>query len=295
VSGRPGAVDAALDGFGLDGMQPFTHLEDLGTGSNRMSRRRLKYLEVGTDGTARRIAVARRAGKAPGLFWLGGFRSDMTGSKAEALDQWAAATRHQCTRFDYSGHGQSGGRFEDGTISRWLEEAESVFDAFTKGPQILVGSSMGGWIALLVARCLGKRGETERLAGMVLLAPAFDMTKQLMWDGMTAAKKRRIRRNGFLTEPSAYSDEPDIITLGLIEDGKRHLFGDEPIETGCPVHVIQGMQDPDVPWEHATKLMERLAFDDAVLTLVRDGDHRLSRQEDIERLLRAVAAMIAGG
>jgi len=259
-----------------------------------MSQQRLKHLDVGSGAAARRIAVARRAGKAPGLFWLGGFRSDMTGSKAEALDQWAAATRHGCTRFDYSGHGRSGGRFEDGTISRWLEEAEAVFDAFTKGPQILVGSSMGGWIALLLGKRLSERDDAERLAGMVLIAPAYDMTKDLMWDAMSPAEKRRIRRAGHLSEPSAYSDEPDIITLALIEDGKKHLFGEAPIETGCPVHVIQGMQDPDVPWSHATKLMERLAFDDAVLTLVRDGDHRLSRPEDIERLIAAVEGMAAG-
>lgn len=259
-----------------------------------MSQRRLKHIDVGKGRVARQIAVAHRAGKAPGLFWLGGFRSDMAGSKAEALDRWAAKARRQCTRFDYSGHGQSGGRFEDGTISRWLEEAKAVFDALTKGPQVLIGSSMGGWIALLLAKRLSQRGEAERLAGMVLIAPAVDMTKDLMWDGMSPATKRRIRKNGFLSEPSAYSDEPDVITLALIEDGKQHLFGDKPIEAGCPVHVIQGMQDPDVPWTHATKLMERLAFDDAVLTLVRDGDHRLSRPEDIERLIRAVEGMIAG-
>jgi pimeloyl-ACP methyl ester carboxylesterase len=258
-----------------------------------MAPRRLKHLVVGEGEAARRIAVARRAGKTAGLFWLGGYRSNMAGTKAEALDAWAAGRKRACTRFDYSGHGQSGGSFRDGTISRWLEEAEAVFDAHTKGPQILIGSSMGGWIALLLARRLRERGDADRLAGMVLLAPAVDMTKDLMWDGMSAAEKRRIRRKGFLAQPSDYSDEPDVITFGLIEDGKRHLFGEHPIEAGCPVHVIQGMQDPDVPWSHAAKLMERLAFDDAVLTLVRDGDHRLSRPEDIERLLQATEHMVA--
>jgi pimeloyl-ACP methyl ester carboxylesterase len=257
-----------------------------------MSAKRLKHLDVGHGDAARRIAVASRAGKAPGLFWLGGFRSDMAGSKAEALAAWAAETRHACTRFDYYGHGASGGRFEDGTISRWLEEAEAVFNGFTKGPQIVIGSSMGGWIALLLAQRLRQRGEAERLAGIVLLAPAVDMTQDLMWAEMSPAEKRRIKRNGFLATPSAYSDEPDVVTLALIEDGKQHLFSEAPIEAGCPVHVIQGMQDPDVPWTHATKLMERLAFDDAVLTLVRDGDHRLSRPEDIERLIRAVEGLL---
>ena len=226
-----------------------------------------------------------RPGKAPGIFWLGGFRSDMQGSKAQALDLWAAEEGRAATRFDYSGHGSSGGRFEDGTISRWLEEAEAVFDAFTAEPQVLVGSSMGGWLALLLAKRLAERGDGDRLTGMVLLAPAVDMTKDLMWDRFTPAQRRKLKKQGFLTEPSAYSPEPDIITSALIEDGEKHLFGEQPIETGCPVHVIQGMQDEDVPWAHATKLMERLAFDDAVLTLVRDGDHRLSRPEDIERLI----------
>lgn len=258
-----------------------------------MSGQRLKHLQVGSGDAARQIGVLRRSGKAPGLFWLGGFRSDMSGSKAEALDAWAGGQRRACTRFDYSGHGESSGAFAEGTISRWLEEAEAIFDAFTKGPQVLVGSSMGGWIALLLAKRLRERGEADRLAGIVLIAPAVDMTKELMWDTMSAAERRRIRKAGYLSEPSAYSDEPDIITLALIEDGKTHLFGKRPIETGCPVHVIQGMADPDVPWTHATKLMERFAFDDAVLTLVRDGDHRLSRPEDIERLVRAVEGIAA--
>jgi len=256
-----------------------------------MSGAGLKHLTVGAGDLARDIAVLSRAGKAPGLFWLGGFRSDMQGTKAEALDQWAAARGHAATRFDYSGHGQSGGKFEDGTISRWLEEAEAVF-ATTAEPQILVGSSMGGWIALLLAKRLGERGESDRLAGMVLLAPATDMTKELMWDQMSAAEKKRVKKDGRLLEPSQYSSDPNVITLELIEDGKAHLFGEHPIETGCPVHVIQGMQDPDVPWTHAVKLMERFAFDDAVLTLIRDGDHRLSRPEDIARLIRAIEGLV---
>jgi pimeloyl-ACP methyl ester carboxylesterase len=254
----------------------------------------LEHLEVGTGGGARRIAVLRRDGASPGIVWLGGFRSDMAGTKAEALDRWAAASGHAFTRFDYSGHGQSGGRFEDGTISRWLEEAEAVVDRFAPGPQVLVGSSMGGWIALLLARRLRERGQADRLAGMVLVAPAVDMTKNLIRDMFDEAARRDLAEKGSYSRPSAYSAEPDVFTRALIEDGERHLFGDRPIETGCPVHVIQGMQDDDVPWRHATALMEKLAFDDAVLTLVRDGDHRLSRPEDIERLTRAVADMVAG-
>jgi pimeloyl-ACP methyl ester carboxylesterase len=153
---------------------------------------------------------------------------------------------------------------------------------------------MGGWLALLLARRLSERSDGDRLHGMVLIAPAVDMTKELMWDTFKPAERRRIRKHGFLTRPTPYSPEPDVITLALIDDGAKHLFGEHPIEAGCPVHVIQGMQDPDVPWRHASKLMERLAFDDAVLTLVRDGDHRLSRPEDIERLVRATASIIDG-
>lgn len=259
-----------------------------------MSEAKLQRHVLGAGAAARDIAVLSRPGASPGVFWLGGFRSDMTGTKAEALDAWAARTGHAATRFDYSGHGRSGGRFEDGTISRWLEEAEAVFDVFAPGPQVVVGSSMGGWLALLLARRLRERGETGRLAGMVLIAPAVDMTRSLMADLFDAAAWRDIHEKGFHAQPSAYSGEPYVLTRALIEDGERHLFGAAPIETGCPVHVIQGMHDQDVPWSHATALMERLAFDDAVLTLVRDGDHRLSRPEDIDRLIAAVEEMAAG-
>jgi pimeloyl-ACP methyl ester carboxylesterase len=259
-----------------------------------MNDTRMESLAVGLGPERRDIAVLRRDGKNPGIFWLGGFRSDMAGSKAEALDGWAAAADHAATRFDYSGHGRSGGKFEDGTISRWLDEAEAVLEAYAPGPQVLVGSSMGGWIALLLARRLRETGRSDRLAGMVLIAPAVDMTEVLMWNAFDEQARRDIAEKGFYAEPSEYSDEPNILTRGLIEDGRKHLFGDGPIETGCPVHVIQGMQDPDVPWEHSTALMEKLAFDDAVMTLVRDGDHRLSRPEDLERLVRAVEGVLEG-
>lgn len=251
-------------------------------------------VKAGRGADARKVAVLRRPGREPGVFWLGGLKSDMAGSKAEALDRWAATGGHAFTRFDYSGHGRSEGRFEDGTISRWLKEAETVFAQCTEGPQIVVGSSMGGWIALLLARKLLKAGTAERLAGMILIAPAVDMTKALMWDLFDAAARAEILEKGFYAQPSDYADEPYVLTRKLIEDGRRHLFGSKPIETGCRVHVIQGMQDTDVPWMHATELMEKFAFDDTVLTLVRDGDHRLSREEDLERLIRAVEAMIEG-
>ncbi len=251
-----------------------------------------KRLRVGEDG--REITVLNRPGAAPGVFWLGGFKSDMEGSKAQALDGWAANCGRQAMRFDYSGHGRSSGRFEDGTISRWLEEALAVFKHFTSGPQIVVGSSMGGWIALLLAKALREAGEADRLAGLVLIAPAVDMTKTLMWDLFDDAARRELEEKGYYAQKSDYSDEDYVITRSLIEDGKAHLFGAAIIETGCPVHIIQGMLDTDVPWTHTTALMERLALDDAVLTLVRDGDHRLSRERDIDRLIRAVEGIGQG-
>ncbi|HEY7243814.1 MAG TPA: alpha/beta hydrolase [Xanthobacteraceae bacterium] len=252
----------------------------------------LKFLDVGTDKAARPIAVRRREGGPPGLFWLGGFKSDMRGIKAEALDAWARGHHRGVVRFDYSGHGESGGSFAEGTIGRWLEEAVAVFDAFCRGPQVVVGSSMGAWLALLLARELAKRAEPKaRLAGLVLIAPAVDFTEELMWKRFPREVRHQIEQTGGWKRPSAYSDEPYLITRGLIEDGRRHLLLDGMIETGCPVRILQGVQDPDVPWQHAVELTARFAQDDVVLTLVKDGDHRLSRPEDIERLLAAVAEL----
>ena len=254
----------------------------------------LKTVEIGTGAAARVIAVRQRDGAGPGLVWLGGFKSDMQGGKAEALDQWAGAQGRACTRFDYSGHGESGGAFADGTIGRWLEESVAVFTACCEGPQILVGSSMGGWMALLLVRELRKREQAglkakASVAGMVLIAPAVDFTEELMWKRMTPAMKRDVEQNGFWLRPSAYSPEPYPITRRLIVEGRDHLLLGNLIETGCPVRILQGVQDEDVPWTHATELVSRFARDDVVLTLVKDGDHRLSRPEDIERLLAAVA------
>jgi pimeloyl-ACP methyl ester carboxylesterase len=251
-----------------------------------------KSLSVGDGGESREIAVLQRDGRAPGLVWLGGFKSDMGGGKAVALDRWAGETGTACTRFDYSGHGLSRGTFEEGTISRWLEESLAVITRCTHGPQILVGSSMGGWMALLAARAMRQAGEGGRLAGMVLIAPAVDMTEELMWKRFDERARAELAQTGCFRRPSEYSNEPYIITRKLIEDGRSHLLGDGPVETGCPVHILQGMQDADVPWSHAAGLMERLAHDDAVMTLVADGDHRLSRPEDLERLIGAVEGMI---
>lgn len=255
-----------------------------------MSEATLTSIEVGTGTASRRIAVRLRHGTPPGLVWLGGFKSDMAGTKAVALDGWAAGQGRGCIRFDYSGHGESGGAFADGTIGRWLEESAAVFTRFAKGPQVLIGSSMGGWLALLLARELKARSPAAAsVAGLVLIAPAVDFTEELMWNKFPPEVKRQIETEGAWQRPSQYSEAPYPITRGLIEEGRKHLLLGGLIETGCPVRILQGVQDPDVPWRHAVELSSRLARDDVVLTLVKDGDHRLSRPEDIERLIAAVA------
>ncbi|HZP19345.1 MAG TPA: alpha/beta hydrolase [Bauldia sp.] len=243
------------------------------------------FFEVGEP--PRRLACRVRRGGSPGLFWLSGFGSNMDGHKAGALDVYAERNGLAYARFDYSGHGLSAGNFADGTISDWLEEATFAFEKLTGGPQIVVGSSMGGWIALLLAAKLHAAGNS-RIAGMVLIAPATDMTEELMWQRMTRKVRKEIQASGrLLGAPDAPQGE-NTITLKLIEDGRKHLFGDRPIEVGCPVHILQGQLDESVPWSHATKLAERLASDDVVLTLVKDGDHRLSRPEDLDRLFAAI-------
>ncbi|HEY5126664.1 MAG TPA: alpha/beta hydrolase, partial [Bradyrhizobium sp.] len=234
------------------------------------------FIEVGKGSAVRRIAVRARAGVAPGLFWLGGFNSDMQGTKALALDAWAAEQGRACVRFDYSGHGESGGAFIDGTIGRWLEEAVAVFEQFCRGPQVVIGSSMGGWMALLLAREIARRpGSPASLAGLVLIAPAPDFTEQLMWNGFSPEVQKEIETKGVWLRPSQYG-EPYPITRALIEEGRNHLLLGSAINVGCPVRILQGAQDPDVPWQHAFALAHRLPSDDVVLTMIQDGDHRLS-------------------
>ncbi|WP_316183000.1 alpha/beta hydrolase [Bradyrhizobium sp. SZCCHNRI1009] len=248
------------------------------------------FITVGAGESSRRIAVRARPGHPPGLFWLGGFNSDMKGTKALALDAWAAGRDRACVRFDYSGHGESGGRFVDGTISRWLEESVAVFRQFCRGPQVVVGSSMGGWMALLLARALLEEPAEATLAGLVLIAPAPDFTEELMWKGFSPAVRTEIETNGLWMRPSEYG-EPYPITRALIEDGRSHLLLGGAIKIGCPVRILQGAQDPDVPWQHAFALTHRLPAEDVVLTMIQDGDHRLSRPQDIARMLAAVGEM----
>lgn len=251
----------------------------------------MRYLAIGEGKDARQIAYIENKGDPamPGLFWLGGFKSSMLGQKALALADWAVAENRNCCRMDYSGHGASGGEFTEGTISRWLEEALAVFDSVTRGPQIVIGSSMGGWLALLLAQ---RRPSPERVAGLVLVAPAWDMTEKLMWGRFSDAMKADMERAGYVALPSDYGDGDYIITQKLIEDGRAHEITRKPLHLGCPVHILQGGKDPDVPWEHGQALMSLLPLDEVNFTLVPDGDHRLSRETDLIQLLRTVEGLI---
>lgn len=233
------------------------------------------------------IVADHVAGAAPGFMWLGGYRSDMAGTKAVALDRWCAGQGLACTRFDYSGHGVSGGEFGDGTISRWLGEALAVFDRFGNGPHILVGSSMGAWIALRMVQELNAGAPDDPIAGLLLLAPAPDFTVALMEPELTDAQRRDLETQGRFAEPTPYGPEPNIFTKALFDDGRRNRVMTGPLDTHCPVHIIQGQDDPDVPWRHAQALYELLSKDDAAITYVKDGDHRLSRPRDIDLMLSA--------
>lgn len=238
------------------------------------------------DGPA--LAVAATPGTGPTVVWLGGFHSDMTGTKAVALEAWAAALGSAYVRFDYSGHGQSHGRFEDGTISQWRDDALAVIDRCTSGPLVLVGSSMGGWIALLVALA-----RPQRVTGIVLIAPAPDFTEDLMWAEFPDTVKDQIMTAGSWLRPSAYGEEPYPITRALIEDGRQHRLLGGPINITVPVRILHGQADPDVPWQRSLLLMDRLAGPDVMATFVKDGDHRLSTPRDLALLSATVEQLLA--
>lgn len=246
-----------------------------------------QFITVGAGEAARPIAVRAQQGAPPAVVWLGGFRSDMTGTKATHLAHWCADQSRAMIRFDYSGHGASGGRFEDGTISRWLEESLAVIGPWGGPTPVLVGSSMGAWLALLAARQLAEEGRPA--GGLVLVAPAVDFTEALMRPALPKRAQRQIETRGEWLVADRYSSESYPLTKALFEDGRRHLLLSAPFRVGAPVRILQGMRDPDVPWRHAQLLVEHLAEDDVTLTLVKDGDHRLSRPPDLDLIVTAVA------
>ncbi|ATQ70432.1 MULTISPECIES: alpha/beta hydrolase [Methylosinus] len=256
----------------------------------------LRFVEVApAGGTPRRsIAFRRRLPRGagalrPGIVFLGGFASDMRGSKASFLDEWAQREGRALLRFDYSGHGESGGRFEDGAIGDWLEDSLAAFDAATEGPQILVGTSMGGWIALLLTQRLAATG--RRPHALVLIAPAVDFTEELLWASADAEARRAILQQGVWPRPSRYAPHPTPITRRLVEEGRAHLLLGGLIRTHAPVTILQGMQDEDVPYAHALRLVERLPADPVSLSLIVDGDHRLSRRQDLDHLVATIEAL----
>jgi len=230
-----------------------------------------------------RLAWRRVEGAGPTVVWLGGFMSDMAGTKAQALADWALAGGRAFLRFDYLGHGESSGAFRDGTITRWREDSLSAIDALTEGPLVLVGSSMGGWISCLVAAVI-----PERLHAMVLIAPAADFTERLMKPGFPPEAFEALAKDGEWTRPSLYEESGYPITANLLEDGARWSILPGPVPIAAPVRILQGREDPDVPWTHALELANALKGEDVVFTLIKDGDHRLSRPQDIARLIAAV-------
>ncbi len=238
------------------------------------------------DGPHGRIAFRRRQGRGPGVVWLGGFRSDMIGTKAAFVDEWAKHNDRAFLRFDYSGHGESDGRFEDGAIGEWFADASAAFDELTDGPQILVGSSMGAWIATLLAQA-----RPDRIAAVVFIAPAPDFTERLMWPAFTDEQRETITRDGRLEQPSDYSDEPEIITLKLIEDGRNHLVMNASVAIRTPVRILQGMLDDAVPWRHALDFANTIESNDVEITLKKSGDHRLSEPDDLARLKATLDAL----
>jgi len=232
---------------------------------------------LNVDGAA--LAWRRIAGRAPGVVWLGGFHSDMTGTKAQALADWARAHGQAYLRFDYFGHGASDGQFVDGGISRWRGDVLAFLDEMVEGPAVLVGSSMGGWLA-----CLAALARPERVCALVLIAPAADFTGKLLAPGLPPEAREALTRDGVWTRPSPYDDGGYAISAHLLEDGDRWTILPGPVAIAAPVRILQGGLDPDVPWRHALDLALAIAGKDVVFTLIRDGDHRLSRPADVARL-----------
>jgi pimeloyl-ACP methyl ester carboxylesterase len=249
-----------------------------------------QFLDVGHGADHRRIAyIGAPQPGATSLFWLAGYKSDMASTKATALAEYARAHGLGCVRFDYSGHGLSSGRFEDGTIGRWLEESAAVFQTVSRGPQVIIGSSMGGHIALLLLRRLmvAAPNEAARIKALVLIAPAWDMTEELMWKQFDAAARRELDETGVLLRPSEYG-EPYAITRALIEDGRKHLLARQAFDPGRPVLILQGLQDEAVPAAHTRELLSFLTGGWVSITEIPDGEHRLSRPQDLALLFQLV-------
>jgi len=238
------------------------------------------------DGGNRRVAMRVREGKGQPILWLGGFRSDMDSTKAEAIDAWAEREGRPFIRFDYSAHGLTGGDFATMTLSVWLEDALAVWASLGEAKPVMVGSSMGGWITLLAVRERARLGLSLPSA-LVLIAPAVDFSEELMWKAFPEAIRQEILTKGAFFQPSPYG-EPYPITKAFIEDGRTNLLFGSPINPDARVHILQGMKDDAVPWSHAMKLLEHLPLSDCNLTLIKDGDHRLSRDEDIQLLLNII-------
>jgi pimeloyl-ACP methyl ester carboxylesterase len=234
-----------------------------------------------------RIAYHMTPGQAPGIVFLGGFASDMTGTKALALEAFAKARGQAFLRFDYQGHGQSSGAFADGTIGIWHSDALAVIDAVTDGKQILVGSSMGGWMMLLTAV-----RRPARIAGLIGIAAALDFTEDLMWPGFSEEIRETLRRDGIYHEPSAYSDQPYTITMKLIEDGRNHLLLRDRLAIDAPIRLLHGMADADVPYQVSLRIAAHVDGPDVQVRLIKDGDHRLSTERDLAILTSTVGDML---
>lgn len=231
------------------------------------------------DGPNGRLAYQKTEGKEPTVVWLGGFQSDMTGTKATHLHAWAQKRQQSYLRFDYSGHGTSDGDFLDGCIGEWRDDARKAIQSLTQGPVILVGSSMGAWISGLLAQEMG-----DRLAALVLIAPAPDFTEELMWPSFGPGLRRTIMEKGKAALPSLEGNQPTVITRKLIEDGKRNLLLQNDLNISVPVRILQGMADTDVPWQHAMRFAETIKSSDIEIMMTKSGDHRLSTPPDLARL-----------
>jgi len=239
-----------------------------------------------TERGPQKLAYMQQAGDGIGVMFCGGFRSDMSGTKASALADWAQQNNRPFTRFDYFGHGASSGQFTDGTMSHWRGDIPHILDTLCAGPQILVGSSFGGWLSLMAAL-----DRPQKVAALVLIAPAVDMTERLMWARFSDKAREKLMQEGLVYDPSEYDPEGYPITRALIEDGRRHLMLDAPIEINLPVRILHGQKDDAVPWQLSLELAEQLVSEDVGLHFIKNGDHRLSEPHEIDRLIELIEAL----